>query len=685
MPMLHIQLLGAFQVTVEGQPWDDFRSDKVRALLAYLVLEGAAPRRRSQLMALLWPGFKPTFARANLRMTLANLRQLLTPFGLLQTTRQAVRWYAPEPNWTCDVLLLEQLRQDRQRAGAELWQTLDSLYQGEFLPGFEQIDSLPWQLWLQEKRTYYAHYAEEARNQLRPSRTTFGAPDWGAIPRTPQFYGRLPERSTLRQWLVDERCHLVAIFGLGGQGKTTLTAVLAHELTTPQTPGAITVPNEAPLPTQPSMTTVPASTPPFGHVIWRSLRSKPSLREILLSWLQSLANQQITHLPALVEDQLALLIRYLQAQPTLLVLDNLESILQSEGHAGRYQAGYEAYSELWRRVAASDHQSCLVMISREQPQEFHRLQTQEASVRALHLRGLEQTEALQLIQGRGLRAPTSALSALVQRYAGHPLALQVALETIQEFFGGRLADFIAQAPLILADLRTTLEQDFARLSALEQTILIWLALEDSPVTRQVLLSKLIKPPPLNVYLEAERSLLRRFQIEIYGERLGLQSLMQAYLADYLATQIYLEIKPASDDGNGITQRSAVEQPDHALPDESGRIASSWSVRSWVMDSYLNRYQLDQVQTNTYPNKSQGSLILHTVAQQLVAHFGLTHVFAHLNECLNSLYQEVAPLPGYAITNLIYLLRQLGVDASDLASSDISIGRTEQLHPMNHYH
>lgn len=678
MPTLHIQLLGAFQVTVEGQPWDDFRSDKVRALLAYLVLEGATPRRRSQLMALLWPGFKPTFARANLRMTLANLRQLLSPFGLLQTTRQAVRWYAPEPNWTCDVLLLEQLRQDSQRTGAELWQTLDSLYQGEFLPGFEQIDSLPWQLWLQEKRTHYAYYAEEVRSQLRPSRTSFGAPDWGAIPRAPQFYGRLRERSTLRQWLVDERCHVVAIYGLGGQGKTTLTAVLARELTT-QTPDAITAPSDATLPTSSS------STSPFGHVIWRSLSNKPSLSEILLSWLQILANQQITHLPALVEDQLALLIRYLQVQPTLLVLDNLESILQSEGHAGRYQPGYEAYSELWRRMAASDHQSCLVMVSREQPQEFHRLQTQEASVRALHLRGLEQTEALQLIQGRGLRAPASALSALIQRYAGHPLALQVAVETIQEFFGGRLADFLAQAPLILADLRTILEQAFARLPALEQTILIWLALEDGPITRQVLLSKLITPPPLNIYLEAERSLLRRFQIEIYGERLSLQSLMRAYLTDYLATQIYREIKPAPDDGNVITQRSAVEQPSHALPDESSGSASSWSMRSWVMDSYLNRYQLDQVQTNTYPNKSQGSLILHTVAQQLVAHFGLTHVFAHLNECLNSLHQEVAPLPGYAITNLIHLLRQLGVDdASDLASSDVSSGRTEQLHLMNYY-
>lgn len=666
MPTLHIQLFGAFQVIVDDQPWDEFRSDKVRALLAYLALEGAMPRRRSQLMGLLWSGFKPTFARANLRMSLANLRQLLTPFGLLQTTRQAVSWYTPQPNWRCDALALEQALEEGKRTGVELWQTMDSLPQGEFLPGFEQIDSLPWQLWLQDKRTQYAQHIDEARRRRQPRRATFVAPDWGAIPRASQVYGRLRERHTLRQWLVDEQCHLVAIFGLGGQGKTALAAALARDLTVMPSPSD--TPTAAPS----------ANVSRFAQVIWRSLRNTPSLSEILLSWLQMLANQQIMHLPALVEDQFALLIGYLQAQPTLLVLDNLECILQSGGHAGRYQPGYEAYGDLLRRIAASDHQSCLVLVSREQPQEFHRLQTQEATIRALHLRGLEPNDAQQIVQGRGLRAPASLLTALIQRYAGHPLALQVAAEMIQEFFGGKLADFLAHAPLILADLRTVLDQHFTRLSPLEQTILIWLTIEDQPITRQVLLTKLIAPPSLGVYLEAERSLLRRFQIETYGERLGLHSLIRAYLIDYLVNQIYGEVKPASD------ERRLAEQSGHPVPDESSVTAPSWSTRSWVMDSYLNRYQLGQDQTKAYPRVSQGSLILQTVAQQLVAHFGLTHVLAHLHECLSSLHQELAPLPGHAIPNLIHLLHHLGVDdyTPELAPSDVGAGQIGQLHLLN---
>lgn len=666
MSTLHIQLFGAFQVLVDDQPWDEFRSDKVRALLAYLALEGGIPRRRSQLMGLLWSGFKPTFARANLRMSLANLRQLLAPFGLLQTTRQAVRLYTPQPNWRCDALALEQALEESTHTGVELWRAIATLPQGEFLPGFEQIDSLPWQLWLQDRRTQYARQIDEARQRQQPARATFVASDWGAIPRVAQFHGRLRERHTLRQWLVDEQCHLVAIFGLGGQGKTALAAALARDLT------VTTSPSDTP-------TAAPSSNlSRFAHVIWRSLRNAPSLSEILLSWLQILANQQITHLPALVEDQFALLIGYLQAQPTLLVLDNLECILQSGGHAGRYQAGYETYGELLRRMAASDHQSCLVLVSREQPQEFHRLQTQEATIRALHLRGLEPNDAQQIIQSRGLRAPATLCTMLLQRYVGHPLALQVAAEMIQEFFGGKLADFLAQAPLILADLRTVLDQHFTRLSPLEQTILLWLTIEDQPITRQVLLTKLIAPPALGLYLEAERSLLRRFQIETYGERLGLHSLIRAYLTDYLVNQIYVEVKPAAD------ERSFAEQPGQPVSDERCVIAQSWSTRAWVMDSYLNRYQLSQAQTNAYPRVGQGVLILQTVAQQLVAHFGLTHVLAHLHECLSSLHQELAPLPGHAIPNLLHLLQHLGVDDDmpELAPSDAVASRFERLHLLN---
>ena len=44
MESLHIQLLGAFHVRLDGEPVTVFVSDKARALLAYLAVEANRPK-----------------------------------------------------------------------------------------------------------------------------------------------------------------------------------------------------------------------------------------------------------------------------------------------------------------------------------------------------------------------------------------------------------------------------------------------------------------------------------------------------------------------------------------------------------------------------------------------------------------------------------------------------------------
>lgn len=68
--MLELFLLGSFHVVVDGAPITSFRSDKVRALLAYLALEAGRPQRREVLTTLLWPDQSESAARLNLRQAL---------------------------------------------------------------------------------------------------------------------------------------------------------------------------------------------------------------------------------------------------------------------------------------------------------------------------------------------------------------------------------------------------------------------------------------------------------------------------------------------------------------------------------------------------------------------------------------------------------------------------------------
>ena len=77
MPQLSLSLLGPFQVTLDGQPVTGYKSDKVRALLAYLAVDADRPHRREVLAGLLWPDWPDREALSNLRYALSNLRRVI--------------------------------------------------------------------------------------------------------------------------------------------------------------------------------------------------------------------------------------------------------------------------------------------------------------------------------------------------------------------------------------------------------------------------------------------------------------------------------------------------------------------------------------------------------------------------------------------------------------------------------
>src|SRR5207244_3213789 len=48
--------------------------------------------------------------------------------------------------------------------------------------------------------------------------------EWGEALDVPSFYGRQGELATLAQWVVQERCRVVSVLGLGGIGKSALVS-----------------------------------------------------------------------------------------------------------------------------------------------------------------------------------------------------------------------------------------------------------------------------------------------------------------------------------------------------------------------------------------------------------------------------------------------------------------------------
>src|SRR5713101_8108822 len=229
--------------------------------------------------------------------------------------------------------------------------------------------------------------------------------DWGEAPAVGSFYGRAWELDLLSGWVVQERCRVVSVLGQGGIGKSALATKVMHRV-----------------------------AEGFEVVIWRSLRDVPSCEALLESCLQVLAPQALRDISASPERRQDLLLECLRSRRVLLVFDNLESFLEEGEDSGRMRAGYEGFSRVLRRVAETEHQSCMLLTSREKPSDLVPLEGSRAPVRALRLARLDAEACQQLLVEKGVTGSAVDYARLVEAYAGNPLALKIVAQTIVELF-----------------------------------------------------------------------------------------------------------------------------------------------------------------------------------------------------------------------------------------------------------
>jgi predicted ATPase/DNA-binding SARP family transcriptional activator len=179
MTRLSIYLLGTFHVLYEDQPVSDFRSEREKALLAYLALERDRPHGRDELTGLLWPELPEKKARNNLRVTLHRLRNALAATAgeaeLLLVGRDAVQVNPAADLWLDVTAVEDHLRQAsnfNQARGpvaperlAHLAAAAD-LYGDEFLKGFALDFSPALAHWVSTRREKLHRLALRALHDL---------------------------------------------------------------------------------------------------------------------------------------------------------------------------------------------------------------------------------------------------------------------------------------------------------------------------------------------------------------------------------------------------------------------------------------------------------------------------------------------------------------------------------------
>ncbi len=330
--------------------------------------------------------------------------------------------------------------------------------------------------------------------------------DWGDAPEFSSFYGRESELALLTDWLLEQHCRVVSVLGLGGIGKSALAVTLMHGV-----------------------------ADQFDAVIWRSLRDAPPCEPWLDDLLRTLAGDPLTIDLDSLERRLNLVFEYLRTRRVLLVLDNLESVMEQAEGSGRMLPGYEGYGRLLRRAAETKHKSCLLLTSREKSIELAPLEGHRTPVRSVHLGELDAEACGLLLQAKEIAGSAAERARLIERYGGNPLALKIVAPTIGDLFGGAINAFLEQGELIFGSVRYLLQEQFARLSDVEESLMLWLAILREAVTVQELSAVLVNSLPRGQILEALDTLRGRSLIEP-GKMKGSFTL-QSVVLEYATTRL----------------------------------------------------------------------------------------------------------------------------------------------------
>jgi hypothetical protein len=433
--------------------------------------------------------------------------------------------------------------------------------------------------------------------------------DWGDTADVSFFYGRTEELATLQTWVLQENCRLVAILGMGGIGKTSISVKLAQQL---------------------------AATGKFSGVIWRSLRNAPAIADLLADLIQFVAPDPELDLATTEVDRLSQLITYLRQTAYLLVLDNVEAILNSGSAAGTYRSGYESFGELVHLVGETTHSSCIVLTSQEKPSEVADLEGEILPVRSISVPGLLATEAREILQAKGLTGTTEQEQELIARYSGNPLALKIVATSIQEIFAGDLAEFLAQGTAVFNGIRKLLDRQLNRISPLEREILNWLAINREPVSLSELQADFILPIAKPRFLEALEYLGRRSLIDTSEGRFTLQPAVMEYMTESLIDRLVQEI---------LTQQ--IQE--------------------------FNTYALVKAQAKDYIQDAQIRFLVTPLIQQLLLTFGTyAKLETCLKQLLEHWRSHAPSQPGYAAGNIFNSLRELNVDFTGYDFSNLAL-------------
>jgi AAA domain len=272
------------------------------------------------------------------------------------------------------------------------------------------------------------------------------------IPNLTPIYGRTQELDSLKQWILTEQSRSIVISSTAGIGKTALSRQLLENI-----------------------------KDEFEEIVWQSLGCQRSVVEFIDRNL--IASLNITALPEPpldLEARLSLLLEHFRQHRCLIILDDLDRLFSNGELAGNYTEDFREYRELFRRIWETNHQSCILLLSREEPGELAVMLDNNSSIHSLPLGGLGEG-GREIFRAKGL-SDEDRWDYAINYLGGNPAYLESVSLAIKNLFGGKVGEFCKHEELFLTEeIESLLNHQFSRLSTAEQEVLKLLTGEAAPI------------------------------------------------------------------------------------------------------------------------------------------------------------------------------------------------------------
>jgi hypothetical protein len=284
------------------------------------------------------------------------------------------------------------------------------------------------------------------------------------IPALVPFYDRSQELTALKQWILEDRCRSIVIYGTAGIGKTALARQLLENI-----------------------------KDEFDEIVWQSLGCQRSVVEFIdRNLIASLKIEALPEPPLDLEARLSLLLEHFRQHRCLIVLDDVDRLFSSGELAGNYADEYREYQQLFRRIWETNHQSCILLLSREEPSEMAISVSNNSAIHSLPLGGLDEG-GREIFRAKGL-SDEDRWDYAIEYLGGNPAYLESVSIAIKKLFGGKVGEFCRYEELFLTeDIKSLLTHQFDRLSVAEREVMRYLAVETAVSISKAIESLNISP------------------------------------------------------------------------------------------------------------------------------------------------------------------------------------------------